>query len=90
MAEVVQEFTTQIPRWSPHIRPIRQAEATPLQQKSLEVTPSNGPISDYVLVLAHDPETLIHRNPLFNEIMAGARVASHAPTANSAPSGRPR
>ena len=72
MPEVVQEFTTQIPRWSPHIRPIRQAEATPLQQKSLEVTPSNGPISDYVLVLAHDPETLIHRNPLFNEIMAGS------------------
>jgi uncharacterized peroxidase-related enzyme len=72
MPEVVQEFTNQIPRWSPHIRPIRQAEATPLQQKSLEVTPSNGPISDYVLVLAHDPETLIHRNPLFNEIMAGS------------------
>jgi uncharacterized peroxidase-related enzyme len=72
MAEVVQEFTTQIPRWSPHVRPINQADATPLQQKSLEVTPSNGPISDYVLVLAHDPETLIHRNPLFNEIMAGS------------------
>lgn len=72
MAEVVQEFTTEIPRWSPHVRPISQEDATPLQQKSLEVTPSNGPISDYVLVLAHDPETLIHRNPLFNEIMAGS------------------
>ena len=70
MAEVVQEFTTHIPRWSPHVTPISQADATPLQQKSLEVTPSGGPISDYVLVLAHDPETLIHRNPLFNEIMA--------------------
>ena len=72
MAEVVQEFTTQIPRWSPHVTPISQADATPLQQKSLEVTPSGGAISDYVLVLAHDPETLIHRNPLFNEIMAGS------------------
>lgn len=72
MADVVQEFTTQIPRWSPHVRPISQDDATPLQQKSLEVTPSGGPISDYVLVLAHDPETLIHRNPLFNEIMAGS------------------
>lgn len=72
MPEVVEQFTTEIPRWSPHVRPISQDDATPLQQKSLEVTPSNGPISDYVLVLAHDPETLIHRNPLFNEIMAGS------------------
>jgi uncharacterized peroxidase-related enzyme len=70
--EIIQQFTTTVPRWSPHIRPIRLEDATPLQRKSLEVTPSNGPISDYVLVLAHDPETLIHRNPLFNEIMAGS------------------
>jgi uncharacterized peroxidase-related enzyme len=70
--EIIQQFTTTVPRWSPHVRPIRLEDATPLQRKSLEVTPSNGPISDYVLVLAHDPETLIHRNPLFNEIMAGS------------------
>jgi len=72
MEQVIDQFTTQVPRWSPHVQPIRLEDATPLQQQSLQVTPSNGPISDYVLVLAHDPETLIHRNPLFNEIMSGS------------------
>ena len=47
MAEVVEQFTTEIPRWSPHVRPIVQAEATPLQQKSLEVTPT-ARVNDYV------------------------------------------
>ena len=72
MEQLVEAFTTQVPRWRPNVQPIRLEDATPLQRKALEVTPSNGPISDYVLVLAHDPETLIHRNPLFNEIMAGS------------------
>jgi len=71
MTEIVDEFTTQIPQWSPHLKPINIDEATPLQLKALEVTPSNTKISDYVLVLAHDPESLIHRNPLFNTIMYG-------------------
>ena len=37
--------------------------------RRLQVTPSNRKISDYVLVLAHDVETLKHRSPLFNAIM---------------------
>ena len=72
MEQIVEEFTTQVPRWRPNVEPIRLEDATPVQRKALEVTPSNGPISDYVLVLAHDPEILIHRNPLFNEIMTGS------------------
>jgi uncharacterized peroxidase-related enzyme len=37
----------------------------------LKVTPSNTKVSEYVLVLARDPETLAQRTPLFNEIMYG-------------------
>jgi uncharacterized peroxidase-related enzyme len=71
MTEIVNEFTTQVPQWSPHLEPINLENATALQLEALEVTPSNTKISDYVLVLAHDPESLIHRNPLFNTIMYG-------------------
>ena len=71
MEYLVQEFTTQIPRWSPHLKPIPREETTAAQEKALEVTPSNGKVSDYMLVLAHDPESLTARNPLFNTIMLG-------------------
>ena len=36
---------------------------------ALKVTPSNTKVSDYVLVLARDTETLRERTPLFNAIM---------------------
>lgn len=71
MDEPIQQFTVQVPRWSPHLKPVQLTDATPEQQKALEVTPSNKGVSDYVLVLAHDPESLTYRNPLFNEIMYG-------------------
>ena len=74
----VREFTTQVPRWSPHLTPIRLQDATPAQLEALEVTPSNTGVSDYMLVLAHDPESLKHRNPLFNEIMYGPGGLSRA------------
>lgn len=74
----IRDFTTQVPRWSPHLTPIRLEDATPIQQEALEVTPSNTKVSDYMLVLAHDPESLKHRNPLFNEIMYGPGGASRA------------
>lgn len=74
----VREFTVQVPRWRPHVRPLRLEEATPEQMEAMQVTPSNTGISDYVLVLAHDPETLKHRNPLFNEIMYGPGGLSRA------------
>jgi len=37
----------------------------------MQVTPSNKGISTYVLTLAHDPESLAVRSPLFNLIMYG-------------------
>ncbi len=69
MSKVVHEFTTVIPEWKPYVRPLDLAEATPAQLEALKITPSNTKVSDYVLVLAHDVETLTHRSPLFNGVM---------------------
>ncbi|RWM91856.1 MAG: alkylhydroperoxidase [Mesorhizobium sp.] len=69
MTRVLQDFTTKVPIWKPHVRPVDLDHATPAQLDALQVTPSNRKISDYVLVLAHDAETLKHRSPLFNGIM---------------------
>jgi uncharacterized peroxidase-related enzyme len=76
--EVVHEFTTELPRWSPYITPVKLSEATPEQLDAMKVTPSNKSVSDYVLVLAHDPESLAQRSPLFNAIMYGNEGLSRA------------
>lgn len=78
MSRVVREFTTEIPRWQPYVQPVDLAQATPEQLRALKVTPSNTGVSDYVLVLAHDPESLTHRTPLFNAIMYGKGGLSRA------------
>lgn len=69
MNAIVHEFTTEIPEWRPRVKPIKLEEATPEQLDALKVTPSNTKVSDYVLVLANDVETLKVRTPLFNAIM---------------------
>jgi uncharacterized peroxidase-related enzyme len=69
MSEAIQEFTTTIPFWRPYVTPVELEEATPEQREGLKVTPSNTKVSEYVLVLAHDPESLQHRTPLFNGVM---------------------
>ncbi|PRY65752.1 putative peroxidase-related enzyme [Vreelandella songnenensis] len=69
MSRVIHKFTTRVPTWRPHITPIDLDNATPAQQEALKETPSNTKISDYVLVLAHDPESLRIRTSLFNGIM---------------------
>jgi len=51
------------------VTPVRLDQATPLQRDALKITPSNTRVSDYVLTLAHDPESLRVRSPLFNAIM---------------------
>ena len=68
-ATVVKEFTVEVPEWRPYLTPVDLATASAEQRDALKVTPSNTQISDYVLVLAHDPETLQQRTPLFNGIM---------------------
>ncbi len=69
MSQTVHAFTTDVPVWKPYVTPLDLDEASPEQLEALQVTPSNNKISDYVLVLAHDVETLKHRSPLFNGVM---------------------
>lgn len=69
MSEVVRRFTRTVPDWRPRVAPVRLDEATGEQRDALQVTPSNTKVSDYVMTLAHDPETLKVRSPLFNAIM---------------------
>lgn len=78
MTDVVHDFTTELPRWSPYLMPVRLDEATPEQLDAMKVTPSNKKVSDYVLVLAHDPESLAERSPLFNAVMYGRDGLSRA------------
>lgn len=78
MSRVVESFTTQIPVWKPYVTPLDLAEASPDQLDALKVTPSNTKVSDYVLVLAHDVETLRHRSPLFNAVMYNTGGLSRA------------
>ncbi|WP_340116997.1 peroxidase-related enzyme [Pelagibius sp. 7325] len=69
MSDTLHEFTTTIPEWRPRVKPIDLATASQAQLDALKVTPSNTKVSDYVLVLANDVETLAARTPLFNAIM---------------------
>ncbi len=69
MSEPITEFTTVIPFWSPRVTPVELGEATEEQLDAMKVTPSDTGVSEYVLVLAHDPKTLKERTPLFNGIM---------------------
>lgn len=69
MSEVVHEYTVDALEWSPFVTPIALETASPEQRSALKITPSNTKISAYVLVLAHDPESLESRSPLFNLIM---------------------
>lgn len=69
MSRIVHKFTRNVPFWQPRVKPVVLAEASQEQLDALQVTPSNTKVSEYVLVLAHDPETLNVRSPLFNAIM---------------------
>jgi uncharacterized peroxidase-related enzyme len=75
---VVREFTTEIPEWNPYVTPVDLAAATPDQHEALKETPSHTKISEYVLVLAHDPQSLGERTPLYNAIMFGRGGLSRA------------
>lgn len=78
MNDVVHDFTADPLAWRPYLTPVVLDDATPAQRAALQETPSNTKISDYVLVLAHDPESLSQRTPLFNGIMYGRGGLSRA------------
>ena len=69
MSEILHKFTRSIPDWRPRIDPVKLDEANSDQLEALQITPSNTKVSDYVLTLAHDVESLKVRSPLFNAIM---------------------
>jgi len=59
--------------WRPWLAPLDLNAATEQQLIALKVTPSNRAVGAYSLVLAHDPEALSERSPLYNGIMFGAK-----------------
>lgn len=71
MTDVVHHYTTEVLDWRPFVNPVKFQELTEQQREALKITPAHKKISDYVLTLAHDPESLLHRSPLFNGIMYG-------------------
>lgn len=66
-------FTTDTLEWRPWLTPVVLDEASEEQRRALAVTPSNTAIGAYSLVLAHEPESLLHRTPLFNGILYAPR-----------------
>jgi uncharacterized peroxidase-related enzyme len=73
MSDTMRDFTHGELQWSPWIAPLDLNAATEAQLTALKVTPSNRAVGAYSLVLAHDPEALSERSPLYNGIMFGAK-----------------
>jgi uncharacterized peroxidase-related enzyme len=69
----LRDFTHGEYEWVPWLDPVDLDEATPEQRAALKITPSNRGVGAYSLVLAHDPESLDARSPLYNAIMFGPR-----------------
>ena len=67
----MKDFTKGELQWQPWLEPVNLDEATPEQRDALKITPSNRAVGAYALVLAHDPETVRERSPLYNAIMFG-------------------
>jgi CMD domain protein len=69
----MRDFTHGELQWDPWIKPVDLDTATPEQREALKITPSNRAVGAYALVLAHDPDTVKERSPLYNAIMFGPR-----------------
>jgi uncharacterized peroxidase-related enzyme len=69
----MRDFTHGELNWKPWVTPVDITAATPEQLSALKITPSNRAVGAYSLVLAHDPEALNARSPLYNGIMFGAK-----------------
>jgi uncharacterized peroxidase-related enzyme len=73
MSRAMREFTRGELDWRPWVAPLDLNTANEAQLVALKVTPSNRAVGAYSLVLAHDPEALSERSPLYNGIMFGAK-----------------
>ena len=69
----MRDFTHGELEWRPWVAPLDLNAATEAQLVALKVTPSNRAVGAYSLVLAHDPDSLEQRSPLYNAIMFGAK-----------------
>src|SRR5205823_9204662 len=69
----MRDFTHGELEWRPWIAPLDLNQATSEQLTALKVTPSNRAVGAYSLVLAHDPEALSERSPLYNGVMFGSK-----------------
>jgi uncharacterized peroxidase-related enzyme len=67
----MRDFTHGELDWRPWLAPLDLNVASEQQLLALKVTPSNRAVGAYSLVLAHDPEALAERSPLYNGIMFG-------------------
>ncbi|MEA2873756.1 MAG: hypothetical protein QOH67_3732 [Hyphomicrobiales bacterium] len=73
MSKPMRDFIHGELEWRPWVAPLDLNAATEAQLVALKVTPSNRAVGAYSLVLAHDPEALSERSPLYNGIMFGAK-----------------
>jgi len=69
----IKDWTLDELDWAPWLAPVALETASDAQREALKITPSNKGVSDYSLTLAHDPEALEHRSPLYNAIMFGPK-----------------
>jgi uncharacterized peroxidase-related enzyme len=73
MSKAMRDFIRGELDWRPWVAPLDLNTASEAQLVALKVTPSNRAVGAYSLVLAHDPEALSERSPLYNGIMFGAK-----------------
>ena len=73
MRRPIRDFTQGELDWQPWITPLDLDHANEAQRDALKITPSGRAIGAYALVLAHDPESVRERSPLYNGIMFGQK-----------------
>ena len=69
----MKNFTQKEVGWTPRFPPIDDATASPTEIEALETSPPNQRHTPYLLTLAHDPASLIHRGALFKSVMYAPR-----------------
>lgn len=69
----IRDFTKGELEWMPWLTPVDLEKATSAQREALKITPSNRAPGAYALVLAHDPDSVKERSPLYNAIMFGPK-----------------
>jgi uncharacterized peroxidase-related enzyme len=64
-------FTLDAVEWDPWLETVDEATASPAQAAVLQANLRGGKVTPYYALLAHDPEALAQRSPLFDAVMYG-------------------